>query len=151
MKPTLEQFKKLVRQANGNLSRVADELGVPRSTVESWKNSEPEYKRVVRDARMRLFDKCLITSEVLAMGIPIKDDEGKFIGWEEKPDGNMLRYLMGKLGVEEGFGDTPNGAQPIDSEEVEPSNISINVTYNEKKHLDLQGQESSEGGESKGE
>ena len=31
---------------------------------------------------------------------------GKVIGWEERPDGNMLRYLLGTLGKKEGFGES---------------------------------------------
>lgn len=140
MRPSLEEFKKVVRQYRGNLSRVAEAMHVDRSTVEDWKNYNEEYKQVVRDARLRLFDNCLTTSEVVAMGIPIKDEEGKIIGWEEKPDGNMLRYLMGKLGVSEGFGETSGrSAEEETATSNEPTSLKINVTYNQKEHLDLQG------------
>ena len=33
-------------------------------------------------------------------------EDGKIVGWTEKPDGNMLRYLLGHLGKNEGFGDS---------------------------------------------
>lgn len=141
MIPPIDEFRKMVRQFRGNLSRLADSYGVSRCTVEKWKNHDEEYKQAVRDARMRLFDNCLQTSEVLAMGIPVKDEDGKIIGWEEKPDGNMLRYLMGKLGASEGFGEGQEQSQgdEMREEDKEIGGISINVTYNEKEHLDLQG------------
>lgn len=39
----------------------------------------------------------------MALGIPERDDKGNFTGWLERPDGNMLRYLLSTLGKEEGF------------------------------------------------
>ena len=33
------------------------------------------------------------------------DENKKIVGWEERPDGQMVRYLMSTLGRKEGFGE----------------------------------------------
>lgn len=53
---------------------------------------------------MRKVDDCIDRAYQVAMGIPeIKDK--KIVGWVERPDGNMLRYLLSTLGRKEGFGE----------------------------------------------
>lgn len=106
MIPDIETFTKAVRQYRGNLSKVADAFGVSRTTVNNWKDSNEEYKDAVQDARLRLFDNTLGTAEIMAMGIPERDENGKFIGWVERPDPSIVKYILGSLGRKEGFGDT---------------------------------------------
>lgn len=104
MKPTLEVFRDGINKCNGNLSVYARQLGVQRSTVYTWISGDEEFKQVLHDARMRIFDNVLAVSEVMAVGIPEKDHNGKIIGWIERPDSNMAKYLLGMLGRNEGFG-----------------------------------------------
>lgn len=104
--PSKDIFKKVVNQKRGNLTRVAEHFEVERITVYDWIKKNPGFKEIVEDARMRLFDDCLSTSEIVAHGIPEKDENGKIVGWIERPDGNMLRYLMSTLGRKEGFGES---------------------------------------------
>lgn len=114
MRPNIKGFKQAVLDSGGNLSRVADFFDVERSTVYFWINKYPKFKEVVDNARSRLFDKCLATSEIVANGIPDYEEKideygnkvRRFAGWIERPDGNMLRYLMGTLGKKEGFGES---------------------------------------------
>ena len=104
--PKYKKFKEIVIQKRGNLSKIAEAFSVDRCTIYDWIKTNAEYKQLIDDARGRLFDDCLVTAEVVAMGIPEKDEQGKFIGWRERPDGNMLRYLMSTLGKREGFGES---------------------------------------------
>ena len=104
--PKYKKFKEVVALKRGNLTKVAEFFSVDRRTVYDWIEKHPEYKEVVSDARGRLFDDCLVTAEVVAMGVPEKDENGKLTGWKERPDGNMLRYLMSTLGRKEGFGES---------------------------------------------
>lgn len=114
MKPEIETFREAVRKHNGNLTKVAESFGVWRQTVYTWMGEDEQYQAVVDDARGKMFDSCLSTAQVLANGIPNIQD-GKIIGWIEKPDGSMLRYLMSTLGRREGFGEsidvTTNGKE----------------------------------------
>ena len=126
MQPDLETFRKAVEQYRGNLSKVATAFQVTRGTIANWLNAGgDEWKQVVRDARMRLFDDCLISAEILARGIPEKDEEGNIIGWIEKPDGQMVRYVLSSLGKNE----------PIESQQRE---IRVQVVYNSAADLELQ-------------
>lgn len=123
-RPTVEAFRAAVKTLGGNLTKVADYFGVNRCTLYDWQEADPEFKQVVKDERMKLFDEVLVTSRVVALGVPkydyetdpltgevMLDESGKprrvMIGWSVAPDPNMLRYFMGKLGRKEGFGDEP--------------------------------------------
>lgn len=104
MKPTLKVFKEAINKCNGNLSALSRQLGIPRSTIYQWVCKDEEFKQVMHDARMRIFDNVLAVSEVMAVGIPEKDENGRIIGWIERPDSNMAKYLLGMLGKNDGFG-----------------------------------------------
>lgn len=105
MKPSLDEFKELLRKSGGNLTKAAALVGVTRQTVWGWAKSDPEYQEAVKDERKRIFDKCLDVAYAVAMGVPKLNHNKEFIGWEEKPDSNMLRYLLSTLGRDEGFGE----------------------------------------------
>lgn len=47
---SLKKFTEVVKACNGNLSKVADELDVSRSTVNNWVRENKEYSDVVKDA-----------------------------------------------------------------------------------------------------
>lgn len=115
MKPTFKKFEKAVSKYGGNLTKVAESFGVSRTCMYKWVNDDPKFKEVVDDARMRLFDECLSTARVVAVGIP-NIENGMMVGWKQYPDGNMLRYLMSSLGKKEGFGesvDVTSGGEKI--------------------------------------
>lgn len=113
MIPALENFREAMNKGGGNISLVAKAFGVSRGTVYSWMK-EPEYKQVLDDARGSFFDEVLSTSRHVALGIP-DIQNGKLIGWIVPPDSGMLRYLLGTLGRNEGFGErldiTTNGKE----------------------------------------
>ena len=139
MQPTLETFREAVNSCRGNLSRVATVFKCTRATIANWVTAGgEEWKQVVRDARMRLFDDCLVSAEVLARGIPDKDENGNILGWLEKPDGQMVRYLLSTLGKQEGFGDTPETAADKPLEASQPKAIRVQVVYNSAEDLKLQ-------------
>lgn len=105
MKPKLETFREAVQKYNGNISKVAEAFNVWRQTVHSWMSEDEQFRAVVDDARGKMFDRSLATADVLANGIP-DIQNGKVVGWIERPDGGMLRYLLSTLGKNEGFGES---------------------------------------------
>lgn len=105
MKPKLDAFEKAVTKYGGNLTKVAEAFGTSRTNLYKWLKDDDEMQAVVDDARGKMFDECLSTARVVALGVP-NIENGKVVGWAEKPDGNMLRYLMGTLGKREGFGES---------------------------------------------
>lgn len=50
-------------------------------------------------------DDAVMTANIAALGIPIKDPQGCVVGWEWPPDFSMVRYLMSTLGRDEDFGE----------------------------------------------
>lgn len=105
MKPNIEAFRTAVEKYGGNLTKVAEAFNTSRTNLYKWLKSDNAFQMVVDDARGKMFDECLSTARVLALGVA-KVEGGKVIGWEERPDGNMLRYLLGTLGKKEGFGES---------------------------------------------
>lgn len=105
MIPPLEKFKEAMTKYRGNLSQVARAFGVSRHAVYDWINKNSEYKNALDDARGEFLDEVVATARVVALGIPLKDDNGNFAGYQIPPDGSMLRYLLSTLGRSEGFGE----------------------------------------------
>lgn len=122
-KPPLNVFRKVVAECGGNLTKVSNVLGCNRSSIWIWSKEDKEFAQVIKDERAKLFDECLVTARTMAMGVPayenVYDEEGNpvldkngkpkkvFAGWQERPDGQMVRYLMSTIGRSEGFGDSP--------------------------------------------
>ena len=105
MKPTTKAFQKAVEKYGGNITKVAKAFDVSRTQVYNWLSERPELQSIVDDARGSIFDDCLSTARVLAAGIPDIQD-GKMVGWVERPDSGMVKYLLSSLGKKEGFGDS---------------------------------------------
>ena len=112
MKPKIEKFREVADKVGGNITKVAKAFNVSRAQVYVWMGDDEKFKSVIDDARGALFDDCLSTARVLALGIPDVQN-GKVVGWIERPDSFMVRYLLGTLGRKEGFGEnidiTTNG------------------------------------------
>ncbi len=108
-KPSLDEFTEAIRKSGGNLTQTASLLQVSRQTVHNWMNEDEEFKKIVKDSRLRVFDRCLDVAYIVAVGVPHYDKTtGEMIGWREKPDSGMLRYLLSTLGRDEGFGEKLN-------------------------------------------
>lgn len=105
LKPTIDEFREVMETAHGNMSDAANILHVTRQTVYNWANNDSEFKDAIQEHRKRLFDECLGQARILALGLP-KVENGKLVGWIEKPDGYMLRYFLQTLGKDEGFGNS---------------------------------------------
>ena len=116
-KPNIEDFRKILRKSGGNLTKVAATFKVARKTVYQCAKEDVEFKDAISDERGALVDECLVSARVLALGIPEKDKDGNFVGWRERPDGYMIRYLLSTLGKSEGFGEESEDADiPTDIE-----------------------------------
>ena len=142
----VETFRKALRLNGGNLSKTAAVLGVSRSRLYSYANEHPDWKEAITDERGNFLDECLASARVLALGIGEFEEEfdpelgkkvRKMVGWRNMPDGNMLRFLIARLGAKEGFSEYQQAEDPNESaNRVEC--IEVNVTYNRKEDLELQ-------------
>ncbi len=105
-KPSLKQFQEVAKSCNGIITGIAARFNVFRSTVYDWMDEDASFKNTIDEYRGQLVDTCLKTADLLARGIPIIDEQTKtLMGWKEKPDGQMIRYLLGVYGKREGFGE----------------------------------------------
>lgn len=103
---------------------MATALGVYRSTIYKWCADNPEYQAVIDEYRGRLLDECLRSARAVSIGIP-KTKDGKIVGWIERPDGYMLRYLISTLGRREGFGEAIDLTSK--GESIKPDPVVIEV------------------------
>lgn len=122
-KPSLEKFKQIAEACNGTIGKMANAMGVYRSTIYVWMKDE-RYKNVIEEYRGKLLDECLSVARIAALGIPKVKDK-KVVGWIEKPDSMMLRYLIGKLGSQEGFGESIDVTSK--GESIKPDPVVIEV------------------------
>ncbi len=104
-KPFLEEFRKVLNETNGSLTNAAAMLGCTRQTIWKWTKDDPDFDTAVKESRKKILDRCITTAQALAFGIPEMED-GKVVGWKERPEPNMLRFFMQTLGRDEGFGDS---------------------------------------------
>ncbi len=102
-KPTISKFREVLRKTGGNITKAAAAFKVNRGTIYNWTKEDEAFMQALKDERGALVDECLASARILALGIPERDDKGNFTGWLERPDGNMLRYLLSTLGKDEGF------------------------------------------------
>ena len=133
-KPTLKQFTDAVQKKSGNLTKVAELFNTSRTQVYRWLEGDESFKNAVLDARMRLFDECLSVARTVSLGIP-QIENGVIVGWAERPDSGMLRYLISTLGRKEGFGenlDITSGGEKIKGE---PLVITACVTSDEMEKI----------------
>lgn len=123
-KPSLKKFKEVAEACRGVKTTIAKAFGVSRNSVLFWCKTDPEFSAALEEYRGQLLDECVKSARILALGIP-KLENGKIVGWIEKPDSYMLRYFMTTMGREEGFGEhidvTSNG------ESIKPEPIKIEV------------------------
>lgn len=106
MKPSLKKFEEVSNHCEGNISAIASTFKVYRTTVYDWMKKDPAFSVIVEHHRGRFLDECLAAAKNLACGVPKYDETGNFIGWKVRPDSYLLRYLIGKLGASEGFGES---------------------------------------------
>lgn len=138
-KPKLKKFTEVSKSCRGNITAIANTFKVSRRSVHNWMNEDEEYRDAVDDFKGALLDECVTISRTVALGIPERDNDGKFIGWKERPDPSMLRYFMSTLGRKEGFGEsmdiTSNGkdiqqpARVLTKDEIKELYKSMNNEY----------------------
>lgn len=101
--PPLSKFKEAAEAAHGNYNKIASIFQVTRQTVYNWCRDNSDFKEVVNDYKMKLYDQALDAARALVVGIPKISPDGRLLGWEEKPDSQMVRYILSTLGKDEGF------------------------------------------------
>lgn len=126
-RPGLKEFKELAEGCKGNVGRMAKTLGVYRQTIYKWCKADERYQDVIEEYRGRLLDECLQSARAVSVGIP-KLKNGVIIGWIERPDVYMLKYLISTLGRKEGFGESLDLTSK--GESIKPDPVVVEVIDN---------------------
>lgn len=103
--PSLKKFKEVAKDCNGNVTLIARTFKVWRTTVYDWGKRNPDIQNVIDDHRGKFLDECLQVGRVVALGIPVKNEDGTLKGWAERPSENLLKYFISTLGRKEGYGE----------------------------------------------
>ena len=125
MKPKLKRFQEIASKLDGNISKIADALGVSRGAVYRWIEADNSFKETIEESRGRVLDELVETAKLFAKGVPHFSDSGEFAGWQVQPDGQTLRYLLGTLGKKEGFGESVDITSK--GESLKPETIEIEI------------------------
>ena len=124
-RPTAKKFAEVAEKCHGTIGKIAECFGVSRLTIYRWMEDDPRLKEAIENYRGKLLDECLKSARIVALGIPTLDKDKKVIGWKEKPDSYMLRYLIGTLGKKEGFGESIDVTSKGESIKPEPLTVEI--------------------------
>ena len=123
-RPTIDKFIEVSDACRGVISRMAEVFQVDRCTIYEWCKKDPKFQAVIDNTKGKLLDECLRAARILAIGIP-KDQKDVMKGWKERPDGNMLRYLISTLGRREGYGESVDITSKGESIKPEPMVIEV--------------------------
>ena len=124
-KPSLDIFKAVVENQKGVISRISEALGVNRTSVYNWCESDSRFQAVIDNYKGKFLDECLKSGRILALGIPKLDAKKQVVGWKERPDGQMLRYFISTLGRREGFGEQIDITSKGESIKPEPIVVEV--------------------------
>jgi len=105
-KPDIKKFEKVAELCNGNITSIAKAFKVNRSSVHNWAKDDEEFKIIIENFKGVFLDECLTIARAIALGIPERDEQGRFVGWKERPNSQMLRYFISTLGKNEGYGES---------------------------------------------
>jgi hypothetical protein len=91
-----------------------------RGTVYDWIKTDGVFKTEYENLRNELLDEAEKMHRLLRRGIPIKDESGEIIAWQEKPDRQALEFLMKTKGKDRGYIekselDVTSGDKPLNS------------------------------------
>lgn len=106
-KPTIEIFREVCESKAGIAGDIATALGVRRSTLYGWLNSDPEFASVLDEAREKLIDMAENRLRTLIQGVPKfeidHNGEKWFAGWIEKPSETAIIFTLKTRGKKRGY------------------------------------------------
>jgi len=102
-RPSDDVLHKLIKDSGGNLSRVAEAASVSRAAVSLWVQASPEIQQLLQDIRDERVDDAEDSVGKLIRGIPKLDANGEFIGWVQRPDTELIKFILLTLGQSRGY------------------------------------------------
>lgn len=98
-------FIKLLPKFGYHIGKTCKEIGINRQTYYQWCLKDDEFKERTHEQFEYDVDDSEEKIRLLRQGLPRFDENGKFVGWIEKPHfGALLAHLKAK-GGQRGYGD----------------------------------------------
>lgn len=101
--PTIERFSDLCTQTGGNVTAIALALAVTRQTVSRWIREKSDFSEALEDARESALDIAEDRAMMLISGIPIKNETGEIVAWQERPDAGLIKFKLATQGRGRGY------------------------------------------------
>lgn len=82
---------------------MAKALNCCRLSIYNWMEEDAKFKQAYEDVEESILD--LTESQMLNLikGVPELDEQGKFIGWLEKPDTTLIIFKLKTKGKKRGY------------------------------------------------
>jgi len=100
-----EKFLEAFAGQGYNITKTAKLIGVHRNTILKWRNEDEEFDRAFKEAKESKTDVAEERVYLLMCGIPETDENGKLIGWKEKPHFGALRMYLATQARDRGYGE----------------------------------------------
>ena len=108
-KPSQDVIIAVLERKRGVIADAARALGVSRFTLYNWINRNKYLSRALEDIREGFIDLAESNAELLIRGIPKlergPDGVERLVGWIEKPDAAMIRFVLSTKGRSRGYGE----------------------------------------------
>lgn len=99
-----QSFIRAYIAAGFNQTKAMEAIGVKsRATIWNWKRTDPAFARDVVEAREQEGDWYESQLRTLSAGIP-KIEDGKLVGWIEKPDTTAINTVLNAKFKDRGYG-----------------------------------------------
>lgn len=105
-KPSVALFRDVCEQYSSDRYKIAKHFGVSWNRIKVWMCDNSEFQDAFDDANLKFLSSVNATGQLLAEGVPVKDKDGNFTGWQERPDSNMTRFYLQTVGKNYGYGDS---------------------------------------------
>lgn len=95
----------LLPKKNYHIGKTLEAVGISRMALHKWKQEDPEFNERYNEVFELDIDDAEEKMNLLRRGIP-KIEDGKFVGWIEKPSLRALELFLKAKGKHRGWGDS---------------------------------------------
>jgi len=95
-----DKFIQVYTEVGFSVTKAVKIAKIDWKTHFQWMKDDKKYNKRFNEAKTEALDVLLEESEhthrILRLGIPKKNEEGKLVGWEERPDGRAIEWFLSK-------------------------------------------------------
>jgi hypothetical protein len=87
-----------------HIGKVCKEVRISRKTFYNWKDEDEDFRDAIDEIKEYDIDDSEEKLRLLRQGLPRFNEEGKFVGWIEKPHFGALSLHLEAKGKDRGYG-----------------------------------------------